>query len=88
MSYVSEFTPVFVKLLRKLDKQIRERVLRAVEDILIDPRQGSRLVYSEHVTFKWRVGDYRIVYLIDEHRKVVTFAVVDHRSRVYNRHKT
>jgi mRNA-degrading endonuclease RelE of RelBE toxin-antitoxin system len=47
MSYASEFTPVFVKLLTKLDKQILERVLRAVEDILIDPRQGSRLVYSE-----------------------------------------
>jgi mRNA-degrading endonuclease RelE of RelBE toxin-antitoxin system len=39
MSYASEFTPAFVKLLTKLDKQILERVLRAVEDILIDPRK-------------------------------------------------
>jgi mRNA-degrading endonuclease RelE of RelBE toxin-antitoxin system len=31
MSYASEFTPVFVKLLRKLDKQIRKRVLRGGE---------------------------------------------------------
>jgi mRNA interferase RelE/StbE len=88
MSYASEFTPLFVKLLKKLDRQIRERVLGTIEEILITPRQGSRLVYSEQVTFKWRVGDYRIVYLIDEGRKVVTFTVVDHRSRVYKRRKT
>ncbi len=27
MSYASEFTPVFLKLLGKLDKQVKERVL-------------------------------------------------------------
>jgi mRNA interferase RelE/StbE len=85
MKYESEFTPTFLKLLRKLDRQIKERVLTAVEDIADDPRRGSQLVFAEDVCFKWRVGDYRVIYSIDERRKVVTFVVVDHRRRVYKR---
>jgi len=34
MRYESEFTPTFLKLLRKLDKPIKERVVKAVEEIL------------------------------------------------------
>jgi len=43
MTYGSEFTPTFLKLLRKLDRQIKERILKAVEDIVDDPRRGLSL---------------------------------------------
>lgn len=58
MNYESEFTPTFLKLLRKLDRQIKERVLK-------DPRKGSQFVFAKHVCFKWRIGDYRMIYTID-----------------------
>ena len=61
MTYGSEFTPTFLKLLRKLDRQIKERILKAVEDIVDDPRRGSQLVFGKDVCFKWRVGDQRII---------------------------
>lgn len=41
MNYESEFTPTFLKLLRKLDKQVKERVLNEIENVLKDPRKGS-----------------------------------------------
>lgn len=85
MKYGSEFTPTFLKLLRKLDSPIKERVLKAVEEVLENPRRGSQLVFAKQVCFKWRIGDYRMVYTIEERRKVVTFIVVDHRSKVYPR---
>ena len=87
MTYSSEFTPLFLRLLRKFDSQIRERVLNALEEIVDNPRAGSQLVYSQQVSFKWRVGDYRIIYLIDETRKTVTFVIVDHRSKVYKKYR-
>jgi mRNA interferase RelE/StbE len=86
MTYESEFTPTFLKLLKKLDRQIRERVLKAIEEVLSDPRRGSRLVFAKHVCFKWRIANYRMIYTIDEKRKVVTFIVVHRRSRVYKRY--
>jgi mRNA interferase RelE/StbE len=86
MTYESEFTPTFLKLLKKLDRQIRERVLKAIKEVLSDPRRGSQLVFAKHVCFKWRIGDYRMIYTTDEKRKVVTFIVVDRRSKVYKRY--
>jgi mRNA interferase RelE/StbE len=86
MKYESEFTPTFLKLLRKLDRQIKERVMKAIEEVLGNPRKASQLVFAEQVCFKWRIGDYRMIYTIDDARKVVTFIAVDHRSRVYKRH--
>ena len=86
MKYESEFTPTFLKLLRKLDRPIKEYVMKAVEEVLNDPRKGSQLVFAKQVCFKWRIGDYRMIYTIDDARKVVTFIVVDHRSRVYKRY--
>ena len=83
MTYETEFTPTFLKLLRKLDKPIKERVLKAVTEIANEPRKGSQLVFAKEVCFKWRIGDYRMIYTIDQRRRVVTFVVVDHRSRVY-----
>ena len=87
MTYESEFTPTFLKLLRKLDKQIKERVLKGIDEVLEDPRRGSQLVFAKQVCFKWRIGDFRMIYTIDERRMVVTFIVVDHRSGVYKRHQ-
>ena len=87
MNYESEFTPTFLKLLRKLDRQIKKRVLKAIEENLKDPRKGSQFVFAKHVCFKWRIGDYRMIYTIDERRQRVTFIVVDHRSRVYKRYR-
>jgi mRNA interferase RelE/StbE len=87
MSYDSEFTPTFLRLLKKLDNQIKERILKAIEEVLKDPRSGSQLVYAKQILFKWRVGDYRMIYTIDEAGKTVTFIIVDHRSRMYKRYR-
>ena len=38
---------------------------------------------QEEGCYKWRIEDYRVIYTIDERRRVVTFAVVDHQSRMY-----
>lgn len=85
MKYESEFTPTFLKLLKKLDRPIKERVVKAIEEVLDNPRRGSQLVFADQVCLKWRIGDYRMIYTIDDRRNVVTFIVVDHRSRVYKR---
>ena len=69
----------------KLDKRTRDRVLTAIDDVMSNPRSGSQLVFAKEFLFKWRVGDYRIVYRIDEKRKIIVFVLVDHRRRVYAR---
>lgn len=82
-SYRIVATKRFLRRLKELDRKIRERVLRAIEEIAEKPYVGSALVFNGKRLYKYRVGNYRVVYEVDEKEKVVLFHVVSHRRRVY-----
>ncbi len=70
--------------LRKLPRNIRSRIVRAIESRLgTEPeRTGSRLRRSLAGLWKLRVGDYRIVY--DFEGETIRVWIIAHRSRVYD----
>ena len=82
-SYRIITTRRFLRRLKKLDAKARERILDAVQEVSERPYLGSILVYDERRLYKFRVGDYRLIYEVGEEEKSVLFLVVDHRSRVY-----
>jgi len=43
------------------------------------------MLTGSHGLWRIRVGDYRIVYAIDDQRRVVRVAAVGHRRDVYTR---
>jgi mRNA interferase RelE/StbE len=67
--------------LRKLDRPIAHRILTAVSKLAADPRQhGARsLAGYPSGTTRIRVGDYRIVYVVDDEVIVITVVRVAHR---------
>lgn len=69
--------------LKRLEGEVGERILDAVLEVSERPYLGSKLIFDERRLYKFRVGDYRIIYEIDEENKAVLFLVVDHRRRVY-----
>ena len=73
----------FLRRLKKLDRGVRDRVLDAVQMISERPYVGSTLVFDERRLYKFRVGEYRLIYEVDEEGRRVLFLVVDHRRRVY-----
>ena len=82
-NYSITTTKRFLRHLRKLDHNIKERVLDAIQEISENPRAGSALVHGERKLNKFRVGDHRLIYEIDDAARTVTFIIVDHRRRVY-----
>jgi mRNA interferase RelE/StbE len=72
------------KGLRKLPKDVIERVARELRGLGEDPRrQGSRKIVGSSDAYRIRVGDYRIVYEVeDESRRVIVMAI-GHRKDVY-----
>jgi len=76
-------TKRFLKHLKGLEEKTRERVLRAMEEIVQKPYAGSLLMFDERRLYKHRVGNYRVIYEIDEKGKRVLFHIVHHRKRVY-----
>lgn len=77
----------FLKQEKKLNAEIKEKVIEAVEEILSEPYSGVDLKGDLKGYWDKRVGKYRIVYKIDESEKRVIFFDVDLRKRVYNRLK-
>ena len=74
------------KVLRKHDKPVRERVAAAIEALADDPRPaGIKAIVGEPGAFRIRVGDYRVLYEIEDYRLVVMVVKIGHRSTVYNR---
>jgi mRNA interferase RelE/StbE len=68
---------------RKLPRQVQVQVRLASESLRTDPGpHGAKKMVSE---FRWRlrVGNYRILYEIDDEARVVTIDRVRHRREVY-----
>ena len=85
MGYEVELRPDVVgEDLTKIPANIRARIIRAVESRLTtEPtRYGVRLSQSLGGLWKIRVGDYRIVYEIEEEK--VTVWAIRHRKDVYD----
>ena len=73
------------KFLRKIPKHDAERIRKKILSLKDPFAARPRKIKGEENTFRLRVGDYRILFFIDEDQKVVTVSKVDKRSRVYDR---
>jgi len=82
-SYRILATKRFLRHLKRLDREVRERILNVVREVSERPYLGSVLIFDERRLYKFRVGDYRLVYEVDEEKKAVLLLIVDHRRRVY-----
>ena len=84
--YALTFRPAALRALRKLDRQTAERIKAATEALQDDPRPpGSKMLTGAHGVWRIRIGDYRVVYTIDDQRRIVRVAAAGHRRDVYIR---
>ena len=84
--YALAFRPAVLRALRKLDRQTAERIKTATEALRDDPRPpGAKMLTGSHGLLRIRVGDYRVVYAIDDQLRVVRVAAIGHRRDIYTR---
>ena len=83
-SYRVALTTSAERELKKLSRQIIERIVRRLEHLSSDPRPpGSKKLTGGDAEWRIRIGDYRAVYLIDDANKKVEVTRVAHRGTVY-----
>ena len=71
----------FSRDLRRLDRQVEQRVLEALERLEEDPYRGEKVAAQETGTWRLRVGDGRIRYdIVDDEVHVLR---VRHCREVY-----
>jgi mRNA interferase RelE/StbE len=74
------------RALADLDGPDRKRVAAAIDKLADNPRPyGVRSVVTQPGAYRIRVGDYRVLYEIDDNPHVVTILKIAHRSRAFDR---
>jgi mRNA interferase RelE/StbE len=82
--YTVEVTPAAGRQVRKLDRNTQKRILDRIEKLEEDPRPHDAVkLQSPEGLYRLRVGDYRIVYQIEDDRLVVLIVRVGNRKEVY-----
>lgn len=87
MSYRVETTPRFDREFKKLD-HYTQRILKSwISKHLVNcqnPRQhGKGLTANRSGQWRYRIGDYRLICLIEDDKLIITALTVGHRSMVY-----
>jgi mRNA interferase RelE/StbE len=83
LTYEAVFLNTFLKQFKKLPPDIRERAKHRVQQLAENPYLGLRLRGQLEGFWKDRIGDYRIIFKIDEKGKRIVFYDVDLRKKVY-----
>lgn len=83
--YRVELRPAAVRSLRQLDPAIRPRIQGAIELLAEDPRPPGARPLKGRPGHRVRVGDYRILYIIQDHVLLVVVMTLGHRREVYDR---
>lgn len=72
------------KELESLDDRLFERVDAKILALVDEPRPaGAKKLKGRTSAWRIRVGDYRVIYSIDDKASLVTIVRLAHRSRAY-----
>lgn len=85
MSYRIELRPAAVRALRKIDHQDRGRIQGAIALLGQDPRPPGTKALRGRDGYRVRVGDYRIIYTVQDDVLLVAVVALGHRRDVYDR---
>lgn len=83
VNYRIEFVKQAAKQFKKLSTQDRQRLKPKIDALAIDPRPSGVVKLSGDDLYRIRVGDYRIIYSIQDNRLLVLVVKIGHRRDVY-----
>ncbi len=84
MTYKIEFAKQAAKQFKALPRQEQQRLKTKIDDLEIDPRPpGVVKLSGEKNLYRIRVGNYRIIYSIQDSRLLILIVKIGHRKDVY-----
>ncbi len=85
MSYRIEIAPAAERQIRKLEPAVRKRLFQKIETLESNPRQSGVEKLTGSDFYRLRVGDYRIIYEIEDRITRVLIVKVGNRKEIYKR---
>ena len=82
-----EFKPTAFKELKKLDRRIQNHIFSFLERLIenhTSPRAAGLALQGKHKgLWRYRVGDYRVICEIQDHKLIILVLDIGHRKNVY-----
>mgnify|MGYP006291475679 CR=1 FL=1 len=82
MSYAITFTNTSRRQFRKLEKDVQERIIKALERIRIRPESYVKKLVGDP-GYRLRVGDYRVILDIYKSELIILVIKVGQRKNIY-----
>ena len=80
------FSPKAAKQLKALDRLVQQRIKEKLDYFCSLPNPqiyAEVLVDFDHGTYRYRIGDYRVIVDFDERWKLIIVAIIWHRKEIY-----
>ena len=75
--------PKAAKESQQIEKQTHTRIIESAKQLCENPdKLGNPLKQSDY--WRLRVGDYRVIYEINQNKKQVVILFIGHRSKLYD----
>ena len=71
------------KELDRIPSNLANRIYERAGNLALTPRPSGALKLKGHSSWRIRIGDYRVLYTIDDGEKIVSIMAVCHRKDVY-----
>lgn len=85
MTYQVELRPAAVRALKRIDHQDRDRIRGAIALLGEDPRPPVAKALQGRPGLRVCIGDYRIIYTVEDNVLIVAVITLGHRRDVYDR---
>ncbi|MFQ5874520.1 MAG: type II toxin-antitoxin system RelE/ParE family toxin [Dehalococcoidia bacterium] len=83
MKYQVRAVPAAEREIEKLPSSVHTRISGRILSLEDNPRPRGTRKLSGREEYRLRVGDYRVLYTIDDSNRVVIVFAVGHRREVY-----
>lgn len=84
--YSIQILPGAERALAALEKPLRLRIAARIDALATNPRPpGIKKLHDQDNAWRLRVGEYRVIYEIQDRRLVVVVVKVGHRREIYRR---
>ena len=83
MSYSLTIKKSALKELQSISKKERKRIVQAIDQLVDNPHCGKQLKGGLSGLRRIRVGNYRVVFEINDHEVTILVLRVAHRKQVY-----
>ena len=82
--YEVEIIKPALKVLRRLPRDLAERITRSIDALAVDPRpRGYKRLKGYENLYRIRVGDWRVNYAIEDDKLIVIVMKIAPRGRAY-----